>query len=544
MKKDEKKIVLILGAGLMQKPSIEAAKELGFETIVLDANPKAVCASCADRFVQIDLKDKEKISRFAKSLGTSLKAVFTAGTDFSTSVSFAAQACSLPSHKYQAALNASNKFLMRKCFQKAGVPSPNFEQLTRNEITPFVIKSSGEKINYPKVVKPVDNMGARGCRMIRSFPEMIPSIEEAIHSSRSASIILEDYMQGPEYSIDALIYKGTMTITGFADRHIYFPPYFIETGHTMPAKLSDKKKNELILTFAKACKALGLTHGAAKADIKYTKKGPMIGEVAARLSGGYMSGWTFPYSSDLNLTKEALLIALNKKPEALIKNRVQLNIENAPYKLYQVESKKTSAERAWISIPGKVKKIYGLENACNTEFVKNLFQRTYEGNCVDFPRNNVEKCGNIISLSENYDLACSSAEKAASKIVMRLEAKNKATKKFLEGSEERFEDGFPPSAYQADEKLSKKLFDFCKKNPFVKAGKSLQSQLPSFLKEESFCHKDFNYRSIEQSAKLFDEIAVIKNDIDSSAFYKAFFRGGLQGILYICDSNIESGKKK
>ena len=54
-----------------------------------------------------------------------------------------------------------------------------------------------------------------------------------VESSRTGTIILERYMEGPEYSIDAVVYNGTLTVTGFADRHIYYPPYFIETGHTL-----------------------------------------------------------------------------------------------------------------------------------------------------------------------------------------------------------------------------------------------------------------------------------------------------------------------
>ena len=49
--------VLILGAGLMQRPSFEAAKELGFKVLAVDANPNAVCVPFADHFELIDLKD-------------------------------------------------------------------------------------------------------------------------------------------------------------------------------------------------------------------------------------------------------------------------------------------------------------------------------------------------------------------------------------------------------------------------------------------------------------------------------------------------------
>ena len=46
--------ILILGAGLMQKPAILAAKKLGCRAVVVDGNPKAACVSLADDFYPVD----------------------------------------------------------------------------------------------------------------------------------------------------------------------------------------------------------------------------------------------------------------------------------------------------------------------------------------------------------------------------------------------------------------------------------------------------------------------------------------------------------
>ena len=304
--------ILILGAGLMQKPAILAAKHLGFKAIVVDANKNAVAVPLADEFFPVDLKDRSALLELAKKLNEKgeLKGVFTAGTDFSASVSFVAENLGLPAHSFEAALNASDKVRMRACFEKSGVPSPKFQELDESIISENLCKS----VDYPKVVKPCDNMGGRGCRLVRNQNEFLPALTNAIQNSRSHRAIFEDYMEGAEFSIDSIVYKGTLTITGFADRHIFYPPYFIEMGHSLPSKVDLKIKNELIATFALGIKALGLTCGVAKADIKYTKNGPMIGEIAARLSGGYMSGWTFPYASGMNLTEEAMKIAVGKEP--------------------------------------------------------------------------------------------------------------------------------------------------------------------------------------------------------------------------------------
>ena len=95
--------VLILGAGLMQRPAILSAKELGFNAVVIDANPNAESVPLADEFKKIDLKNKEEIFNYAKELKktSDLKGIFTAGTDFSASVSYAAEKLGLPCHSYE-----------------------------------------------------------------------------------------------------------------------------------------------------------------------------------------------------------------------------------------------------------------------------------------------------------------------------------------------------------------------------------------------------------------------------------------------------------
>ncbi len=512
--------ILILGAGLMQKPAIEACRELGYKSLVLDANPNAVCVPYADRFECIDLKDREKIADFAFSMKDELAAVFTAGTDFSASVSHAAERCGLKSHSFEAAMNASNKVRMRECFKKHGVPSPDFFELKEESVEEFISKKL-DGLKFPKVVKPVDNMGARGCRLVRNSSEFVPAIKDAVKFSRTKTAIVEDYMQGKEFSIDALVIDGKVTITGFADRHIFFEPYFIELGHTMPSEASDEVKKSVIDAFIKGVHALGLTNGVAKGDVKYTSMGGMIGEIAARLSGGYMSGWTYPYSSDVNLTKEAMKIALGEKSQHEGKE--------------EIPSIRFSHERAFISIPGTVQKIYGEEKAIASPFVRNVFFRVKKGDDVDFPRNNVEKCGNIITVSEVRNLSLEFAEKAVSEIVLRLKPCNKKTDAFLSGRENDEEKGFPYNAYEFTEEEFAKVE---KINSFFVIPKDspCKEKIQELLDAETLSKKDWNYRTISKTLDIFDNMCKKHPELKAKEFIQALIRGGIQGILYMADS--------
>ncbi|MBC6721256.1 ATP-grasp domain-containing protein [Treponema sp. Marseille-Q4130] len=588
------KNILILGAGFLQKPAIEAAKKIGCRAVVVDGNEGAVCVGLSDRFERIDLKDKEGIYEFAKKLQKEggLRAIFTAGTDFSASVSYAGEKLGLACHSYEAACNASGKVRMRQKFSEAGVPSPKFFGVTKKESELDFVKKCVRELGFPCVVKPVDNMGGRGCRMIRSEDETEDALQTALASSRTENAILEEYMSGDEYSIDALIYDGTMTITGFADRHIFFPPYFIETGHTMPTAISDAKKNELIAVFALAAKALGLSCGAAKADIKYTEKGPMIGEVAARLSGGFMSGWTYPYASHCNLTEQALLIACGKKPSFLEAHRKRIPFTpppscgncGAPYELYELPCVDASAERAWISIPGIVKEVSGLERACSVPFVKDVFPRIGAGDAVVFPHNNVQKCGNVISASPSCTEAIAAAEKAVSKIVLRLEpcvpetdtffadasfaasesgeVKNRTADKTAEAQSlvqkaEVNSSRFPPDAYGAASAAVESedaygsafaatsrqdasvcsAIDWKSVTGVIPKGARASDCVPRVLQRlyESD-ERDWNHRSFAESCAVFDELCPDHPDLDAKKFWRAGLRGGVQGMLYFADT--------
>lgn len=537
--------ILILGAGLMQTPAILSAKELGYNVCVIDADDKAVAIKHANEFKKIDLKDKEGILAYAKELqkkeNGGLAAVFTAGTDFSASVSYVAQKLGLPSHTFEAATNASVKTQMRQCFLNAGVPSPKYFRVGKADVNESLLSKILQQINFPLVVKPVDNMGARGCRMVRTPIEFMPAVKIATECSRTGFAIVEEYMDGPEFSIDALVYNGTFTVTGFAIRHIKYEPYFIEVGHTMPAILDQKMHDELISVFALGAKSLGLSCGAAKADIKYTKNGPMIGEIAGRLSGGYMSGWTYPYASDLNLTKQGILIATGKEPQELIASRKPVtytpsalckNLQK-PYELFEVPCKRTSAERAWMSIPGTVEYIENITEYTDKAVFDTLPRATVNiGSKVDFPRNNVEKCGNIIAVSHQHEIAVQAAQDAVSNIFITLKPNTKETENYLKGYTQDDENAFPPDAFG---KLSDS--DLNKLEKIIPAGEKVVEHIPQILKTPQFAEiTDWNYNTIEQTAAKFDILRPKHPELDSKRFWSAVLRGGLQAAVYVSDS--------
>ena len=511
------KSLIILGAGIMQGPAIKIAKEMGLKTIVADADQNAPCINLADHFEHIDLKDKENIEKLARSLFEKgeLAGIMTAGTDFSATVAWVSEKLGLHGIPYEVALNASDKEKMRECFKKFGLPSPNFiivKEVTDNIEIPFP---------YPLVVKPVDNMGARGCRKANNLEELKSALLDALRFSRTSRAIVEEYMEGPEFSVDAIVYNGKITICGLADRHIFFPPYFIEMGHTMPTAFDKKTAENLLHVFEKGVQALGITNGAAKGDIKLTPKGPMIGEIAARLSGGYMSGWTYPYSSGVLPTKGAIQVAIGNKPSEL-----------------EVKRNWVCAERAFISIPGKVDSIQGVEAARISGYVKDVFLRIKAGTDIKFPENNVSKCGNILSAAPDRQTAIESAEENARKILIRLVFPNIKTDEFLAlgvSDTERF----PPDAFTLTSSLYTALCTLPKSKISNTEKEIGIIPFPEFTASGL---KDYVGRTIEETlyavrllTGLLLPIKESEENILGGDFWTTLIRGGYQGAVYMID---------
>ncbi len=521
----KRKTILILGAGVMQIPAIRIAKRKGWKVIAADGNPKAVGIPEVDEFELVDLKDKEGLlERAAYHRSTEgLDGVFTAGTDFSASVAFVAEGLGLPGIPYETALDATDKSRMRKILTQKGVPCPSFTTLERADIE----KIADSEWKFPLVVKPVDNMGARGVVLVRTMKELADTAEKAVNLSRSGKVIVEDFIDGPEFSLDALVYRGKVRICGIADRHIHFPPVFVELGHTMPSRAPKRVQEEVAAVFEAAVAALGIHTGAAKGDVFYSRKGPMIGEIAARLSGGYMSGWTYPYASGVEVTAGALEIAVGSDPGDLC-----------------AEREWTSAERAFISIPGTVAEILGTDEGMRMRGVRDVFCRIERGSVVKFPENNVEKCGNVISALENPDDAISAAENAVAEISVRLEPSDETTEAFIFG-----EGRIRHQAYTVSEKTAKELEEMpfwveWDEVPCFEAGCFAVMEFSGIRTEL----RDWNKKTAEKGMAFVTRYAPAaarggwKPDfVLGRSFWDVFIRCGAQGALWMLETLAECG---
>jgi len=209
---EDKRGVIIIGAGVMQVPLIQAAKRMGLRTIVTDYNRRAPGFAMADIALEVSTRNIDFTVLIARRIASQVPVhgVLTVGTDASRTVSAVGAALELPCIRYDVAERATNKVKMRQCFKAHGVPSPDFEYVwTRQDA-----RRALRRLGLPAVIKPADNMGARGVRLLTDEKQLDEAFTEARKAAVSGMLLIEEFMEGPELSIDALVWDGRIEITG------------------------------------------------------------------------------------------------------------------------------------------------------------------------------------------------------------------------------------------------------------------------------------------------------------------------------------------
>lgn len=397
----------------MQEKLLQECLLMEYTPVILDKNQNVIASRYPCTILHADISDPDQCVdvciRFAKKIKRPPNAAITVGTDFPLSVSAICEAFGLPGVPPLGAQNTGNKIQMRNTLLKKNICQPHFYPILQKED----LLKSASTIGFPLVIKPADNMGARGVCRVNSVLELEKAYREASFFSRSNQVLAESLVVGTEFSLDALIFDGKVHVTGVADRIISHDPYFVEIGHDLPSNASSQILEKVQNIFVQAIQALGISYGFAKGDIFWDvyKKRAVVGEIAARLSGGFMSSYTYPQASGVNLMKNALLIALG--------DTTSINVDPT--------RKNVSLERAiFANKSGRILDIQNVEKTLSLEGVTHLFIHKKQGDFVHPPRNNVEKIANLLVCSTNYALAQKNMD-AALKILKIIVDENESS---------------------------------------------------------------------------------------------------------------------
>ena len=303
------KKIAIIGASYLQLPLVKKAKEMGLEVHCFAWEEGAVCRDVADYFYPISIIEHEQILKVCQDVG--IDGVCTIASDVAApTVSYVAEEMGLTANPYEAAVRANNKFLMRNAFMAAGVPCPQYKMVKS------VDEAKDINWDYPLIVKPSDRSGSLGVTKVLNREELNDAVERAIDVSFKKEVMVEEFIEGREISVEFISYKGTHYPLQITDKVTTEAPYFVELEHHQPADFTPAEYNKIYDITQNALDALGITNGASHSEYKITKEGRIaVMEIGGRMGGDFIGSDLVRLSTGYDFLKGVIEVALGEFEE-------------------------------------------------------------------------------------------------------------------------------------------------------------------------------------------------------------------------------------
>jgi biotin carboxylase len=371
--------LLIIGGGELQHQTLIECNKLGLGKILVDGNPNCYCARSPyfnnDYFIHADIKDPKLVlsqtKKWLKGKNVKIVGVYTQGCDCADTVAYVAKKLGLPSIGIDVAYRTKNKIAMREAFEKFGIKQPKF----RN-------------VGLPCVIKSVDNCASRGVTIVREECQRENAIRSAKSNSTNGQYLVEEFIEGKEYSVDTVVYEGVVYPGGISDRvFLEKNEYAVQDGSITPSFLSEETQQMMYWTMQDCADALGVRWGALKGDLIVKDGQVYVLEVTARLSGGFDAQFRKPYSYGINLIKATIDLACGKP----------LDFSDLIPKWVKFSQTFTVFPK-----PGVIKDIIGLKELRKIKGIRQVFLTKHIGQLVEY-KTCADRVIHIIACADNYE---------------------------------------------------------------------------------------------------------------------------------------------
>lgn len=370
---------------------------MNVDVVAIDPDPAAPGLALATYAYVHDLANEDEILAIARK--HRIDGVMTIAADYPMpTIAALCATLNLPGPSPTVVTKSTNKRLMRLALSAYGVACPRFFNAESLENA----RNAAENLGTDAIFKPAVSQGGRGVTRVpagASNTAIEQAFQRAQRETRGDGVMVEEFIEGPEFSIESLTHQGNTHIIAVTDKLTSGPPYFVELGHSQPSRWPAEQVKALCHTADQALAALGVDQTAGHTEIRFSSRGPVIMEVAARLGGGFINSHLVPLSTGIDLVAATIQVALGDPPD--LRPRFQ---------------GRAAAIRFLSAQPGIVTRIEGVEIAKQLTGVEevDVYARTQDSipPLVDA----TGRPGHVICSAATPELAIDLAERAARSI--------------------------------------------------------------------------------------------------------------------------------
>lgn len=400
------------------KPVYEA-KRLGFRVALLADSAPDIDASLLDDLIIADTYNYEeslgKVKKYHQTYP--LSGVLTWSDKDVELVARIGKELGLPALSEHSAQLARNKYLMREAMNKVEGLCPKFQFVQ----TMDDLQEAAEKVGFPAIFKPVGASGSKAIFRVDQdkdlnfiYKEMMKATEPTgkdIYSYYPNQYIYEEFIDGPEVSVDGLVKDNKIYIAGVTDKDVT-EDYSLEYTAFFPSKHSNPIITELKEKAIKAIQALELDNCPFHIECRVSSRGVRILEVAARAGGGFITSHIIEYATGYSLQEQIIRAAAN-----LDFNWPDFE-NNCKYYAGMIQP--------LADTEGILTKIAGLDSILEDEQIQYAFPIKNIGSYVKLPPKDFSPhLAYILGKSNSYQGLIDSLQKARTKFSFKIENREK-----------------------------------------------------------------------------------------------------------------------
>lgn len=387
------KKLMVLAAGLLQLPVIKKAREMGYYVIAVDDDPNAPGMALANKaIVPGGLMNEEMLVTIAKDehIDGVIHPCSEVAMNVMGRINDELKLCGISK---EIAIRSTNKYLMREAFEAYGAPSPK-SILTEDSEDAW--KKFCNEFDTDAILKPSRNSGSRGIAKVEkeiSKEKFVSLYRRALDESRDHQVLIEQFIEGPEFSVEVIVWKGEPHVLAVTDKKTTGAPYFVELGHNQPSVYPVEIQEKLKAGAIAGCKALGLTYCAAHCELKVQNDNVYLMEIGARMGGDFISTELTHLSSGIDMVAAAIDVVLGKEPN-----------------LHPTEDKHGVCIRYFTPKPGKLVAIENKEVLNDAHvYAAEVYHKV--GEMISEVKSSLDRTGHVIVTDDTVQHAIERAER-------------------------------------------------------------------------------------------------------------------------------------
>ncbi|WIL49916.1 ATP-grasp domain-containing protein [Bacillus bombysepticus] len=390
------------------REAIKAAEKLNFFTVLLTKKTKFINERTifpdVHQMILTDINDYDniitKIEKLNKS-GKNIKGIFSFIDPYVyVAARLSEKFCSnIVSTK--AIHHMENKILTRNVLKDLPI-SLNYSIYKPTESLSSFLKKNN-KINFPLIVKSPKSTGSKDVLLVKNKEQLILSIQSLLKKLPNEEILLEEYIDGPQYLVEILVQDGKVHIIAVIEQEITFFERFIVTGYSLLGRVEKRLYNSLFNAINSVIQAFNMKNGACHLELRRIDNVWKLIEINPRISGGAMND-IIEIGHGINLVQETIRLMLGNKPSLVKKH----------YKYVY-------AHYLTVKSTGKLIRVTGKNRSSKYPGVEKVFIKPKKGTTLKPPTSMGHRCGYVLAAADFKAEAKKIALEAAKEISFEIQ---------------------------------------------------------------------------------------------------------------------------